>query len=267
MPIKLDALIKRTQAEIDAETDPKKLRPLQANLAAFLATKAEMDDDDGDDDDNKDKDDDDSDDDESKSKMAAKKAEEAKRKAEASKHRAKAAEHKAKAAELEEMAKKCEEAGGEEDDDDEARLRTPAPHALTPGAAAALASQSELGAQALARVDKLEKAAEARELNAMIEEARAQRRITPGEAKTLAKKSGSFVRDFLEMRPKALVATTEDTLEQPDGKPAGDIPAHVKALVEQGVTAAGLTGEKADKYREESYSAHRKAMANGAGVY
>ena len=30
-----------------------------------------------------------------------------------------------------------------------------------------------------------------------------------------------------------------------------------------------LTGEKADKYREESYAAHRKAMSNtnGAGVY
>ena len=49
MAVKLSALIKRTEASIASETDPKKRASLQASLAAFVATRAEMgDDDDGD---------------------------------------------------------------------------------------------------------------------------------------------------------------------------------------------------------------------------
>ena len=81
MALTLEKLIARTQAAIDAETDPRKLRPLQASLAAHLATKAEMDDDEDDD-----KDPDDDDDDDSKSKKAAAAAAKAKGKAEAAKH-------------------------------------------------------------------------------------------------------------------------------------------------------------------------------------
>ena len=53
MPIKLDLLIRRTEASISTETDPKKLRQLQASLAAYSVAKADCEDgedgDDGDD--------------------------------------------------------------------------------------------------------------------------------------------------------------------------------------------------------------------------
>lgn len=271
MLVKLAALIKKTEAAIATATDPKERRSLQAKLAAFAATRAEMDD--GDEGDDK-KDDDD---DDGKAKKAAAAADKAKKTAEAAKHRAKAAEHKAKAAECEDAAKAAEaDDEASEESEAEASARIAAIHAriegtapaatLAPGAAAAIASQATETRAAMARIERLEKDAETRNLTAMIAEASAQRRITPGEAKTLAKKDAKFVKDFLEMRPKALVATTEENLEQPDGTPAGDIAANVKAIVEQSVTAAGLTGEKADKFREESYAAQRKAASNGAGV-
>lgn len=279
MSVKLSALIRTTEASIASETDPKKLNKLRVKLGAFLQTRAEMDDDDGDDDKNKDKDDDDDDGDSAASKHAARAAK-LKAKAKATEHRAKAAEHKSKAAELEEEAKKCEEeASGEGgDDDDEARLLVrPASavvsHAgLTPGQAAAIAAQGDIAADALKRVEALERSASARELTARIEEAKAQRRITPGEAKKLATKSPDFVKDFLEMRPRALVSTTEEALFEPDVKTtAGDIPADVKALIESDIKSKGLDAEKAKTYREESYAAQRAANAgalNGArGVY
>ena len=283
MSVKLSALIRTTEASIASETDPKKLNELRVKLGAFLQTRAEMDDDDGDDDKNKDKDDDDDDDDgDSAASKHAARAAKLKAKAKATEHRAKAAEHKSKAAELEEEAKKCEEeaSGSEEDDDEEEEARLlvrPASavvsHAgLTPGQAAAIAAQGDIAADALKRVEALERSASARELTARIEEAKAQRRITPGEAKKLATKSPDFVKDFLEMRPRALVSTTEEALFEPDVKTtAGDIPADVKALIESDIKSKGLDAEKAKTYREESYAAQRAANAgalNGArGVY
>ena len=46
MPVKLDALIKRTEAAITSETDPKKRVALQARLAAYAVAKADSDGDD-----------------------------------------------------------------------------------------------------------------------------------------------------------------------------------------------------------------------------
>lgn len=269
----LKALISRTEAAISTETDPAQLRILEAKLGTFLA-RAEMDDD-GDDDGGKKKPDDDEDDDEedddeeSKAAKAAKKAEEAKKAEAKAKIKSKRADAKAKheklMAELDEEEKKCE-SEDEEDEEEEASSK-----ALSAGAAAALASQSTITSEALTRIQKLEKSAEARELAAMIDEAKAARRITPGEAKTLAKKNATFVRDFLEMRPKALVATDEEALSEPDRSAAADIPSLAKQMVEADIKHQGLTGEKADKYRETSYAAHRAAKAgsaNGAaGVY
>lgn len=273
MSVKLAALIKKTEAAISTATDPKERRALQAKLAAYEATRAEMDDGDSDDDDDKKGEDD-------KAAKAAKAAKMAAKKAEAAKHRAKAAEHKQKAAEYEDAAKKAEEDDEEEDEESEeeaaariaevhARIEGATPTAvLAPGAAAAIASQAAETRATNARLDKIEKDTEARNLSAMIAEASAQRRITPGEAKTLAKKDAKFVRDFLEMRPKALVATTEEALELPTNTPGADIPAAARAMVDQGIAALGLTGEAADKYREASFAAHRKASnLNGAGAY
>ena len=120
MSVKLDALIKRTEAAISTETDPKKIRALQAQLAAFSATKAEMDD--GDDEPDKKKKGDEDDDGDSEAAKHAENARKMKAKAKAMGHRAKAAEHKQKAAESEEEAKKCEEeASGADEDDEEAK--------------------------------------------------------------------------------------------------------------------------------------------------
>ena len=40
-----------------------------------------------------------------------------------------------------------------------------------------------------------------------------------------------------------------------------------KIFEELGSSKKGLTGEEADKFRERSYAAHRKALTNGAGVH
>lgn len=270
MPVKLDALIKKMEASLSTETDPKKLRAIQAQLAAFQTTRAAMDDDDGDDKDDKD-DDDDSDEDESKAKKAAEAAAKAKAKAESAKHRAKAAEHKAKAAEYEEAAKKCEEEAGGGEDDEEKHAEEEASTSLTPGAAAALASQGALAKSALDRLSKLEKAAEAREHAAMIDGALAARRITKPEAKTLRGKSAAFVRDFLEMRPHAIVNIDDSTLPVPSVNSKGDLvlPSDVQAQIDMAVQIAseGKSPEQKAKIRSDMETAQRARLngsANGA---
>ena len=261
MSVKLESLILKLESAIAAESNPRKASPLRSRLAVLHAAKAEMDDDDGDEGDEEDEDE------ESKAEKAAKKAEEAKKHAEASKHRAKAAEFRKKAEEAEEAASAAEGDEEDEGEEDEAASRAAKPSAtLTPGAAAAIVSQGAVAREALARIEKLEKSAAARELSALIADAKASRRITPGEAKTLATKSASFVRDFLEMRPRALVATDEEALSQPDGSPSADVPKNIKAIVEQAVVAMGLEGEKADKFRETAFADHRNAMAKSQGV-
>ena len=251
----LDAKIIKLEAAIAAGGDPKALRP---RLAVLMAAKAEMDDDDDDGPPKKKPDDGDGDED-SRAEKARAKADKAKREAEAAKHRAKAEEHRAKAEESEEAAKQCEDEG----DDAKAAVPVPAPlAALTPGAAAALASQATAVPEALARIAKLEASAEARDLAATINDARAARRITPGEAKTLASKSGTFVREFLSMRPHALVATEEEALARPDKSPDADVPKNVRALTEQAIAAMSLSGKQADDFRAAAFADHRASAAH-----
>src|SRR5258708_18759351 len=228
MGVKLDALIKKTEAAIAVATDAKALRSLQSSLASYVATRAELDND-KDDDKKKDDSDDDGDED-SKSAKAAEQAAKAKKTAEAAKHRAKAAEHKQKAAEYEEAAKKAEE-----DDEDEEEESEESEASLTPGKVAALASQADMCREALARVEALDKSSAAPEHAPMIAEAKAQRRITPTEAKTLPSKSLAFVRDYLEMRPKSLVNTADEELSVPDGREGADIGAAAMGQVERAV--------------------------------
>ncbi len=101
----------------------------------------------------------------------------------------------------------------------------------------------------------------------MINDARAARRITPGEAKTLAKKDASFVRDFLEMRPKALVHTDEDELATPDTRPNADLPAAVTKEIERAIASCNLDAAGQEKLRKDLIDEHRKARANGAVGY
>ena len=46
-----------------------------------------------------------------------------------------------------------------------------------------------------------------------------------------------------------------------------DVPANVKAIVEQSIALRGLEGEAAEKYRASSYDAHRRDMAKSGGVH
>jgi hypothetical protein len=240
-------------------------------------------DDDGDEDDKK-EDDDEDDEDESKAKKAAAAAKYAKKAAEAAKHRAKAADHKQKAAEYEEAAKKAEEDEDDEEESEEeaaARIESYAPSDavsprtssnLSPGAAAAIASEAQLGRDALARLTKLEKSAEKREHAALITEARAARRITGPEAKSLASKSIGFVRDFLDMRPKALVATEEDDLVAPKGGDSDGGPVLTSEQmvdIDAAVRATGAKGDAASKLKADMVTNARKELSslNGAGRY
>jgi ClpP class serine protease len=265
MAVKLAALIKTTEAAISTETDPKKLRALRADLAAFSATRAAMEDDDDGDEDDKDKDDDE-DEDESKASKAAEAARKAKAKAESAKHRAKAAEHKSKAAEYEEAAKKCEEEasggeGGDEGEAEEARLRTP----ISGDAAEILASEAAAGREALTRVERLEAKALERDRLATISKLVAERRVSPAEAKRWAKKDSKFWAQVEEMRTHALVNTVDDDLESPDQTPNADLPAAVLKQIDIAVQSCGLDVAGQEKLRTELVDENRKARMNGAG--
>lgn len=278
MGVKLDSIIKKTLAAIGTETDGRKKTHLQGKLASLYVAQAAMSDDDepasssnptsskGDED-----------------SAAAKHAARAKKmaaKSEAMKHRAKAAELKSKAAESEEEAKRCEEeaSGGEEDDEakkaEESALATiqrSASAGLSKDAAEILASQAGMASDALARVHALEAKAAERERQATIAKLVAERRVTPGEAKQWAKKTGAFWAQVEEMRPHALVNVDEDALLTPDTsggalETGGDLPVQVRKMVDQAIAASGITDPKRlDELRQKSYEAQRAVLANGAG--
>jgi|SRR5580693_6876015 hypothetical protein len=238
----LDDLIRKTEASLTAETSPKRKAEIAADLAMYTRTKAECDD--GDDDDEED------DEDEKKSKKSAKKKAEA--------HAAKPAAAK----------KKAEAEDDEEDEEEEKKSKKAAAAApLSDDAAEILSSQASMATEALARVQKLEKAADERDRQARIAALKAERRITPGEATKWAKKDSKFWAQVEEMRPTALVNIDEEALLVPDGTPAADISASVKRIVEQAVNAQGLTGKAADEFRQAAYADQRAASALGNGVH
>ena len=264
MPVKLDVLIKKTEAAIAAEADPRKLRSLQASLAAFAATRAEMDGDDDDDgDDDKKDDDDDGDEEESKSKKAAESARKAKAKAESAKHRAKAAEHKQKAAEYEEAAEQAEKDGSdseEEEEEEEARLRVRPASAIAGGV-----ERAALDGLA-ARIDRIEEDTLRRNTDARIEQALARRLISPKQAKDLRKGSSAEVTAFLKYAKTPLVPGDHEESMTPDLRANADLPALVTREIERAVTMANLDAAGSEKLRAELLDAHRKASANGAGT-
>ena len=268
MAVALKLLIERTEAALASEANPKKKLRLERDLASFKLTamRAEGGDDEGD------EDDDDEDGEDDKHAKAAKRAEMSKKKAVAAGHKAKGDEFRRKAAECD---KAAEEAMGDEDDDEDeeakalrAELHLRMNASLPDGAAAALASQAGLDAATRTRLEKLEKDAEVKEMRASIHEALTARRITPGEAKTLAAKSAPFVRDFLGMRPKAIVNTDEQDLAQPNPTENADIDPKAMAGIEQIVASLpNLTDEQRAKVRKDMINGRRSVAAkNGAGA-
>ena len=118
--------------------------------------------------------------------------------------------------------------------------------------------------EALKRIELLEKDTASRQLNAMIAEAKAERRITPGEAKTLAAKPDAFVADFLSMRPKAIVNTDETDLLHPNPQEHADLPAAQLADIDKMVAALpNLTDTQRAAVRTNMING-RRAVAAGA---
>jgi hypothetical protein len=278
MSLALEALIKRTQAAIESEADPRKLRAHQSNLAAYLVAKSAMDDDDDDDDDKK-KSDDDDDGDESKASKAAKAAAKAKGKAEAAKCRAKAAEHKARAAECEEAAKaaEAEDEGGEDESAKSAAAALATIESLTGltgdaalGAIRALAGTAAQNARDVAEIKRSQSLSEKQGLIESI-----RKSTTKDERAWLAEAPLEQVRSFAAMRAKSgLVITEESALVRPKTAVPGteaSLSAETLEYIEAAVS--GYPGDKA-KFRaqlvEANLATHKKqidAALNGAGRY
>lgn len=262
MSVKLNAIIATTEAAIAGETDAKKKTKLVAKLATLQETRRLM----GEDPDGGEDDDDDKDDD--KSKKAAEKADRSAKKAEAAKHKAKADEHRAKAAESDEAAKKCMADDDGAESEEEAALGGAKISALSDGASAALAAQIAHSAKLEARLEAIEKRDIQKTTALAIEGALSGRRITPAEAKTLAKKDASFVTDFLSMRPKAIVMTDGEDEQVPDGTPGAHLGKEALAAIEEAVSGSSCqTPAEAKALRESLMAAHLQAAtarANGA---
>jgi ClpP class serine protease len=229
----IKALITKTEALLASATDPHKKARLEADLAAFKLTslRAESD---------KDDDCDDDDDGDDKAKKAKAAADKAARKAVAMKHRAKAAEFKQKAKDCEDEAKKAMA----DDDGGEDAIAADTSTALTPGAAAALAGQTDIAASNSDAIAALQARLDTSDRLAMVESAYSGRRVTPAERKTLLEKPIAFVRDFLAMRPKAIVQAAGDELPVPPMSAQSPITATMRAELEAEVAKLQASGSK-----------------------
>ncbi len=265
MALKVTAERKKLEAAIAVEKSPKKLAALQAQLEAYKKvekhiehTKSEEDDDPEDDEDKKhkgddgDEEDDEEDDEESSAKKPSeKKAAKSSEEDDEEEASSKKSEEKAALSSYRQLASILGVKGNEVPGALKAALEKAAKYDDLAGDVAALKATQVKAAK-----------------NALIDEAVAQRRITRSQAKDLRTEKMSFIRGFLNMHKSALVNVDEEALLVPDGTPAADIPASMKRIVEQAVQMSGLDGEKAEKFREESYAEHRKALAQqgNAGV-
>lgn len=271
MAVKLEALIKRTEAAIAASTDPRKTLSLRMNLASYQTALAAMsaESDGGDDDEDSDEDPDEED---SKAAKAAEAAKKAKAKAAASKHKAKAAEHRQKAAEADEAADKCM---GDDEEEAAAAIATAGAYAIagtgaSGAASAALAAQAEIARDA--RLAALETGLAAREQKASITEALAAGSITPAEAKMLAGKAPTWAAEYLDTRKGVrVVNVAEGHLLVPSARPAGDLPAAALAEIEERIAMMGdLPAETVKTLRASMIEGRRRAAAenaNGVGRY
>ena len=266
MDVALRLLIERTEAAIAASSDPKKKLRLERDLASYRLTalRAESaDDEDDEEDDDADEGD--------KAGKAAKRADMSRKKAESAKHKAKADEHRQKAAEYDDKARKC--LGSEDEDDDEeakamrAELDTRlAASSSSGGALAALADQANMSADALSRLQRLEREAEARETRAAIQESLSTRCITRTQAVMLEKKSRDFVKDYLSMHTRPLVNTDESQALQPSPTENADIPANVLAQIDANIAALpeSIKAEQKAKLRADMINSRRASVAGGS---
>ena len=90
-----------------------------------------------------------------------------------------------------------------------------------------------------------------------IDKALTARRISRSEAKMLRGQPMSFVKPFLSMRKKPMIATEETALHTPPaGLPKSKLPSAVQAHIEDAVAAMGLTGKEAEAMRNKLIAAN-----------
>jgi ClpP class serine protease len=262
MALKLDALIKRTEAALATEKDKTKRAAITASLDAFKKTKhsiekheteegADVEEKDPDDEDDEDKDDDEDDDKDDKKAAAGPGPKKA-----ASK-------------------KKADDDGDEaeaEDEGDEAealaatvRRATGKRGAAAQGALEALIAKAKASDTLADRLSRLEAASVAAKRDAMVDAALASHLVTRKEAVRLKSKSTAHVEAFLEARPKSLVYTTEEDMPIPAAMPGGQasLPPELEKMLAQAVAASD--GKITREQFLADFQKQQAAMANGKG--
>lgn len=259
MPIALSALIKKTEAAIAKEKDPKKLASLALSLQAYKKTEKHIEHqsteegDEGDDDD-EDKDVDEKDDEDEESAAPPMKKEKA----------------------------SGDEEDDEEEDEEEESEESSAKAALKlvtqitgmkgKKALGALQAIAATAANTAKDVAALKSAQRSNAKAALIESARAKGQITKPEAKWLGGEKLATVQGFIETRQKSgFVHVNEDTLVRPKHVTPGteeSLPQEARQMIDQAVDA--WQGDK-EKYRETlvknhlaAHSKHVNAALNGS---
>jgi ClpP class serine protease len=259
MPIALSALIKKTEAAIAKEKDPKKLASLALSLQAYKKTEKHIEHqsteegDEGDEDD-EDKDVDDEDEDEKSAAPPMKKDE------------------KSAAADKDDEDEEEEES---EESSAKAALKLVSEITGMKGkkALGALQAIAATAASTARDVADLKKTQRLNDKSALIETARAKSQITKSEAKWLGGEKLATVQGFIETRQKSgFVHTDENTLVRPKHVTPGteeSLPQEARKMIEESV--ANFPGDKR-AFREqlvkahlESHSKQLTAALNGAG--
>lgn len=249
MPIQLDALIKRTEAKLAAETDPKRRAAIAADLATYAKTAAECDDDDDGEED---------DEDEKKSKKAKAKGRE---------------EEKASA-----KSKKMEERKDEEGDEEEEEEASKAALALLEQQTG-LKGSAAIGAAAgsfarLTRVEQQTAELSARQVESEKEGllAKVKAHIPTTQHAWLSTQKIGTIRSFVAEATKGapLVATAEGDLLIPRETTPGTeaaLPKETRDLLEQ--MAAAVPEKEREAFRktatERLLKDNAKALNGAAG--
>jgi hypothetical protein len=132
----------------------------------------------------------------------------------------------------------------------------------------ALAAMLAEGRRAAKQVNRIASERRSEKKALAIDSALAKRHVTRHEAKDLRGKSSRFVKDFLSMRKRPLIATDEEELRAPGHKMVGaELPKDVQKQIEIAVAAAPEAQRDAVRKQLVEAQRDRLASANGAGRY
>lgn len=82
----------------------------------------------------------------------------------------------------------------------------------------------------------------------------------------LATKKLGFVEEYLKMRPKAIINTSDDAIHVPDGEGGNALSADVMRHVNAAVSASGLKGDAAKSLRDKLIEANKKSAGASLGA-